>query len=303
MKFNPRIHHRRSIRLQGYDYSQAGACFVTICTQNRECLFGDIADGGMRLNDAGQMVQTVWDEIPAHYPGIDIDAFVVMPNHIHGIIIIVGAGPRACPGTRACPEQDQPQEDGQPRGEGQPQGDGQPRGIGHPRGGAPTGLSLPDVVHRLKTLTTKRYVDGVKQNGWLPFPGKLWQRNYWEHVVRNEPELTRIREYIQNNPIRWELDKLHPDNPVGAGPRACPGTRACPEQDQPRDGQPRDGQPRDGQPQDGQPQDGQPQEGQPQEGQPQGDGQPQGVAPTGVREPLVGYEYVMSSSHDEGWMV
>jgi hypothetical protein len=69
---------------------------------------------------------------------------------------------------------------------------------------------LPDVVHRLKTLTTKRYVDGVKQNGWRPFPGKLWQRNYWEHVVRNASELTRVCEYIQNNPNQWESDKLHP---------------------------------------------------------------------------------------------
>ncbi|MFP4040814.1 MAG: hypothetical protein ACLFS7_09760, partial [Desulfosudaceae bacterium] len=136
MKFNSKIHHRRSIRLQGYDYSQAGAYFVTICTQNRECLFGDIADGEMRLNDAGQMVQTVWDEIPAHYPGIDIDAFIIMPNHIHGIIVLVGAapcgrpeypgnsvgaGPRGRPAPHACPKQDQSQGDGQPR-------DGQPRG-------------------------------------------------------------------------------------------------------------------------------------------------------------------------------
>ena len=97
MKFNPKIHNRRSIRLQGYDYSQAGAYFVTICTHNRKCLFGDIADGEMWLNDAGRMVQAVWDEIPAHYPGIDIDAFVIMPNHIHGIIVIVGAAPRGRP--------------------------------------------------------------------------------------------------------------------------------------------------------------------------------------------------------------
>jgi hypothetical protein len=119
MKLNPKIYDRRSIRLQGYDYSQAGAYFVTICAQNRECLFGDIADGEMRLNDAGQMVQTVWDEIPAHYPGIDIDAFVVMPNHIHGIIVIVRAAPCGRP------------EQGQPRGDGQPQG------------GAPTGVREP----------------------------------------------------------------------------------------------------------------------------------------------------------------
>jgi hypothetical protein len=102
MKFNPKIHHRRSIRLQGYDYSQAGAYFVTMCTRNRECLLGKIIDG--------QMVQTIWDEIPMHYPGIDIDKFIIMPNHIHGIVVVVGAAPRG------RPEHGQPRDDGQPQG-------------------------------------------------------------------------------------------------------------------------------------------------------------------------------------------
>ena len=95
MKYNPDIHHRRSIRLRGYDYSQKGLYFVTICTQDRLCLFGDIENGEMNLNDAGKMVRTIWDQIPAHYCGVEIDQFVVMPNHIHGIVIIVGAVPRA----------------------------------------------------------------------------------------------------------------------------------------------------------------------------------------------------------------
>ncbi|OQY05899.1 MAG: hypothetical protein B6I22_06695 [Desulfobacteraceae bacterium 4572_123] len=167
MAYNPDIHHRRSIRLQGYDYSRTGAYFITICTQNRECLFGEIVDGKMALNPAGVMIQTVWDEIPDHYTGIEIDEFVVMPNHVHGIIVIV----------------------------------------------APTGntgsLSLGDMVHRFKTMTTKRYADGVKQSGWRRFPGKLWQRNYWEHIVRNEMELGRIREYIHNNSTQWKYDRLN----------------------------------------------------------------------------------------------
>jgi REP element-mobilizing transposase RayT len=82
---------RRSLRLQGYDYAQAGAYFVTLCTQGRECLFGEIVDGEMRLNPAGEMVRRVWTEIPAHVPDVDIDAFVVMPNHIHGIIVLTGS--------------------------------------------------------------------------------------------------------------------------------------------------------------------------------------------------------------------
>jgi putative transposase len=176
--YDPQHHHRCSIRLKGYDYAQAGAYFVTLCTQNRVCLFGDITDGEMRLNDAGQLVLTVWNELPVHYAGVDIDAFVIMPNHIHGIIVLsvgtVGAGPRACP-------------------------------QGRPRGGAPT-MSLPDVVHRFKTLTTKRYTDGVKQSNWPPFPGKVWQRNYYERVIRGEAELGRARRYIETNPAQWQTD-------------------------------------------------------------------------------------------------
>jgi len=193
MKYNPDIHHRRSIRLRGYDYSKNGMYFVTICTQARLRLFGDIADGKMQLNDAGKMVRATWDEIPAHYCGIEIDQFTVMPNHIHGIIKIVGAGPRACPSTNpvgATPC-------------------GCPTTPGQAQGPAPTGFSLPDVVHRFKTMTTKKYTDGVKQNGWQPFPTKLWQRNYYEHIIRNEVAYLKIAEYIQTNPQRWEEDTYH----------------------------------------------------------------------------------------------
>jgi REP element-mobilizing transposase RayT len=158
MKYNPNIHHRRSIRLRGYDYSRNGMYFVTICTQDRLRLFGDIADGEMQLNDAGRMVRATWDEIPV----------------------------------------------------GQPQGVA-PTGFiaGQARGPAPTGLSLPDVVHRFKTMTTKKYTDGVKQNGWQPYPAKLWQRNYYEHIIRNEAAYLKIAEYIQTNPQRWEEDTYH----------------------------------------------------------------------------------------------
>jgi len=172
MTYNPNIHRRRSIRLQGYDYSRAGAYYVTLCTQNRECLFGEIKNGKMVLNDAGRMVQIVHDEMRPNYPGVETDDFIVMPNHIHGIIILVGAGHCACPdnpcacsdGPCACPNGPRTCSDG-PRA--CPDGpcacsDG-PRACpdtGQPRGVAPT-LSLPDVVHQFKTMTTKRYTDGV----------------------------------------------------------------------------------------------------------------------------------------------
>jgi len=191
MRFHPERHHRRSIRLKGYDYRQAGAYFVTICTQDRAFLFGQVVHDEMQLNDAGKMVYDVWNDLPAFYPGVQTDAFIVMPNHIHGIIILVGAdlpvGPDS--GPRACP--------------------GQPQELGQPQGVAST-LGLPDVVHRFKTMTTKRYADGVKRLGWEPFRGRLWQRNYYEHIIRNEESLNRIREYILTNPMRWELDRETP---------------------------------------------------------------------------------------------
>ncbi|CAK8714609.1 MAG: REP element-mobilizing transposase RayT [Candidatus Electronema aureum] len=188
MRYEPAIHHRRSIRLTGYDYSQGGAYFVTICTQDRECLFGEIVVGvgpcaypdvpsEMRLNTAGQMIREIWHEMPEYYSGVALDAFTVMPNHLHGIVVLSG----------------------------QIQGM-----IGQAQGPAPT---LPDVMRRYKTLTTKRYADGVKGCGWRPFPGKLWQRNYWERVIRDEHELNGIREYIENNPARWTEDQLNAPTP------------------------------------------------------------------------------------------
>ena len=225
--------HRRSIRLVGYDYSHAGAYFVTVCTHDRACLFGDVVNGLMVLNDAGMIVKTSWDEIPAFYPGIDIDAFVVMPNHVHGVIIIthkdnsVGATPCGCPNDdRGCPPPDRgciQLDDGRVmHNDGQPaHNDGQPPVVaptaaphddGQPQGVAPTidigrRLSLPDVVHRFKTITTKRYSDGVKCMDWLPYEGRLWQRNYYEHIIRSEKSLNHIRQYIADNPKQWAADR------------------------------------------------------------------------------------------------
>ena len=199
MTCGPDKHHRRSIRLRGYDYALAGAYFVSIVTQDRACLFGEVVEGAIRLNDAGRMVRTVWDELPVFYPGVDIDEFVVMPNHIHGIIVLVGAAPVAAlarwpPGFRTGTVGFRP-------------------GSGQARGPAPTvmasgdtAMSLGDVVHRFKTMTTKRYADGVKQLGWTTFRGRLWQRNYYEHIIRDEPALDRIRRYIDENPLRWAFD-------------------------------------------------------------------------------------------------
>ena len=128
--------NRRSIRLKNYDYTQQGAYYVTVCVNEHKCVFGDVHEGKMVVNSAGEMVQRVWDELPRFYDGIDIDHFQIMPNHIHGIIMIVGAGP--C----ACPDNEQSDDEGEPHNR-----EGQPQGV------APT-LSLSDVVHRFKTMTT-----------------------------------------------------------------------------------------------------------------------------------------------------
>lgn len=175
--------NRRSLRLQGYDYSQPGAYFVTICTRNHLCLFGEIADGVMHLNNAGEMIQNIWNEIPCFYPGTEIDEWIIMPNHMHGILGLVGAGPRACPDR--APSQGSRQQTGTKK------------------------LSLADLVHRFKSLSTKRYADGVKHSGWPSFAGRLWQRNYWERIIRDDAELDLTREYIRNNPAQWELDQLY----------------------------------------------------------------------------------------------
>ncbi len=175
------VQRRKSMRLPGYDYTTAGAYFITVCTYNREYLFGKYENSAIILNDAGKMISDVWYEIPNYYPGNNIDAFVVMPNHIHGIIF-VGTGPCACPIE------------------------------GRPQGVAPTGLPLPAIINRFKTMTTKRYADGVKQHEWVPFKGKLWQRSYFDRIIRNDREMDSVREYILNNPLNWETDEEYGGN-------------------------------------------------------------------------------------------
>jgi REP element-mobilizing transposase RayT len=192
MTYNPDIHHRHSSRLRDYDYSAAGAYFVTICTQGRECLFGEVIDGAMVLNDAGRMVLGMWRALPERFPNVATDEFVVMPNHVHGIILLNDR--RGEPRVRPI------------SGFGMKQGDHKDRPYG-------TGdFSLGRVCQAFKSLTTVEYVRGVKDYQWPSFPGRLWQRNYFERVIRDEGELGAIREYIRNNPLKWEQDEENPAN-------------------------------------------------------------------------------------------
>ncbi|MGQ9925797.1 MAG: transposase [Chloroflexaceae bacterium] len=184
-KYDPYKHHRCSIRLKGYDYTQAGAYFVTICTQDRACLFGEVVDGEMRLNDAGQIVQTAWDELPNHYPNVELDEFVVMPNHVHRIIVIVGAGAVGAGAVGAS-------------------------AVGAGLKPAPTipvkRHGLAEIVRALKTFSARR-INETRRTPGVP----VWQRNYYEHIIRDDDSLDRIRQYILDNPLRWLEDREHPD--------------------------------------------------------------------------------------------
>jgi REP element-mobilizing transposase RayT len=160
---------RRSIRLKEYDYSLAGAYFVTICAHKRECLFGEVLDGQMRLNDAGRLIQAAWESLPEYYPHVVLDVWVVMPNHFHGVIILVGAGLK--------PAQTENRH------------------------------GLPEIVRAMKTFSSRR-INEMRGTSGVP----VWQRNYFERVIRNDNEMHRSREYIVNNPAKWDLDRENPVN-------------------------------------------------------------------------------------------
>ena len=185
--FNPNIHHRRSIRLKGYDYSQPGFYFVTICSQNRDCLFGKIENGKMILNDAGIMVVKEWLKIPDRFQNTRLHEYILMPNHFHAILEIVGATLVVAETQGIAPENIKVQIE-----------QGQPQGI------APNKQKkLGDILGAFQSITTVQYIRGVKSNNWQPFKGKLWQRNYYEHIIRNEKSLQRIANYIKKNPQSW----------------------------------------------------------------------------------------------------
>jgi REP element-mobilizing transposase RayT len=196
MKYNPEIHHRRSIRLSEFDYSTNGAYFVTICTQGRESLFGDIDDGAMTLNEAGRLVAECWAKLPDKFNGVSLDEFIIMPNHFHGIIAIIDNTNHIDLRGESCirPPLNY-------QGAMEKQGEHKVRPYGTQNG------SVGRIVQAFKSLTTNAYIRGVKQSGWPPFPGRVWQRNYYERVIRDEKEMMAIREYIMNNPANWSDDE------------------------------------------------------------------------------------------------
>jgi REP element-mobilizing transposase RayT len=203
MTYDPEKHHRRSIRLGGYDYTQPGAYFVTVCTQDRECLFGEITDGEMRLNRAGQIVQKTWNSLPVRFPGILTDMFVAMPNHVHGIIML-GAAP------------DHPDSTAKPPVGARFIAPTSPLDCTSEAKGAinraPTRKppSLGEIIRTFKAGSTHR----IRMAGFVRF---AWQRNYYEHIIRTDKELDHIHRYIFDNPAQWALDQENPERAlVGA---------------------------------------------------------------------------------------
>ncbi|HEU4743061.1 MAG TPA: transposase [Meiothermus sp.] len=191
MRYDPDRHHRRSIRLKGFDYSSVGAYFVTVCVQGRMGLFGELVDGEMHLSPAGEMVSRVWAQIPRRFPGWQTDVFVVMPNHVHGVLAASGD------------HKDRPYSESDPRRD-------EPRvRPDHPEG--TTAGSLGRVVQAFKSLTTVKYARGVKGSGWPPFDKRLWQRNYYERILRDEDKLQVVREYIVHSPLAWHTDEENPN--------------------------------------------------------------------------------------------
>jgi putative transposase len=186
------------MRLQGYDYSGTGAYFVTICAQNRKCLFGDIVDGKMIMNDLGRIVADEWRKSAEIRRQIELDEFVVMPNHFHGIVFICGS--RVVGTGRADAAR---KEKGTAR---------RAPTDATERFGKSIAGSLPTIMRSFKSAATRR-VNQIRRA-----PGhKLWQRNYYEHIIRNENELNRIQEYIRHNPLNWKLDRENPNALRGDG--------------------------------------------------------------------------------------
>jgi putative transposase len=190
MGFDPDKHHRRSVRLQGHDYAQPGAYFVTICTRDRECLFGHAVNGEMHSNDAGEIARRCWEDIPHHLPLVELDAFVVMPNHVHGMVVIR----EPCRGEASAVTIHVAKAPSKP--------DASPLRQ-RPNGTQPRSLSA--IVQNFKSISTR------KMNTARGAPGTpVWQRGYYEHIVRTEGELMAIRDYILGNPARWDEDENNP---------------------------------------------------------------------------------------------
>ena len=182
MKFDPQKHHRHSIRLKEYDYTQPGGYFVTIMAHQRVCLFGGIANEKMQLNESGSIVEECWHAIPDHFTNVELGAYVVMPNHIHGIIVINDRADADASARRGTIDRAPTEQFGKPV-------------IG----------SIPTIIRTFKAAVTRRVGRELTATG-------IWQKNYYEHVIRDLEDWDRIHRYIESNPSMWAEDDENPMN-------------------------------------------------------------------------------------------
>lgn len=183
METKNKKYNRRSIRLQRYDYSLPGAYFITICIHKQKML--------LKIKDVQMMIQSVWSNLPDRFFSLKLDEFVIMPNHIHAILCINIVGADL---VSALNKADLVSA----RNKTKP--------ISTP--------TISRIVQAFKSITTYKYILGVEENNWPLFDNRLWQRNYHDHIIRSEKSLNYIREYIVNNPIRWEFDKENPQGKI-----------------------------------------------------------------------------------------
>jgi putative transposase len=187
-EFDPQKHHRRSIRLPAYDYSQAGAYYVTIVTWHRECLFGEVVDGEMVLSKFGLIAKQQWEKLPMRFPNIELGAHMIMPNHMHGIIEILAGRDTA----------------GNQNGF---DGESSRRAPTHEQFQKPVKGSIPTIVRSYKSAVSYR-INLMRNTDGVP----VWQRNYYEHIIRNEQDLQNKTDYILSNPMLWDEDDENPLN-------------------------------------------------------------------------------------------
>lgn len=219
---NHRLYHRKSIRLKGYDYSKKGRYYITICCKDKKCLFGKIVANKIILNDAGKMVNQEWLKMPERFQNIILHEFVVMPNHFHGIIEILSVGATLVVALDEVLKKDvecslDNDVSGNVEIEDEINVDQNKKfkiknskiPQGHPQGNAPTKITIGDMVGAFKSITTVEYIDGVKKLNWPRFNRKLWQRNYHEHIIRDELSFRRITNYIKTNPENWKNDEFY----------------------------------------------------------------------------------------------
>jgi len=203
MTYDPKKHHRRSIRLRGHDYAGGGGYFITICAQDKKCLFGYVVEGEMILNEAGQTIQRVWEDLPHRFPTVVLDVFQLMPNHFHGILVIPGAGL----------EQALALATGAPIIQPGPKVTGTAGQGTAGQGTASRTPTMGGVVGAFKSIAT------IEDNRFQACVGRrLLQENFYEHIIRSVDSLEKIRAYIRQKPVRWFEDPENPDRPPGNWP-------------------------------------------------------------------------------------